>query len=155
VFTAGVPPELAAALQWGGAGGFWLCVKRLTSGTFASVASWCDNPGTTTVPRTNPFVMTATHVRRSQDYLQMTQEVFARCLHTPRRMLEKREQGLAKPTGTAAALLTLVERRPDVIQGIGCPLTLVQFVQQLLQKRPSGPPSDHFRPDHQTPIYTA
>ncbi len=25
-------------------GGFWLCMKRLTSGTFASVASWCDNP---------------------------------------------------------------------------------------------------------------
>lgn len=69
-----------------------------------------------TVPKAKPIVMTAADVRRIRDRLQMSQEVFARCLHTPRRTLEKWEQGLAKPTGTAAALLTLVDRRPDVLQ---------------------------------------
>jgi putative transcriptional regulator len=51
-----------------------------------------------------------------RDHLNMSQEVFARCLHTSRRTLEKWEQGQAKPTGTAAALLTLVEQHPSVIE---------------------------------------
>ena len=55
-------------------------------------------------------------MRRIRAHLNMSQEVFARCLHTPRRTLEKWEQGLAKPTGTAAAPLSLVERRPDVLE---------------------------------------
>jgi putative transcriptional regulator len=71
---------------------------------------------TTTVPQAKPLVITAARVRRIRDHLKMSQEVFARCLHTSRRTLEKWEQGQAKPTGTAAALLTLVERHPSVVQ---------------------------------------
>ena len=69
---------------------------------------------TSTVPKPKPIVMTAAHVRRIRDHLHMSQEVFARCLHTPRRTLEKWEQGLAHPTGTAAALLRLVDRKSVV-----------------------------------------
>ncbi len=71
---------------------------------------------TSTVLKAKPIVMTASHVRRIRDRLKMSQEVFARYLHTPKRTLEKWEQGLAKPTGAAAALLTLVERHPDVLK---------------------------------------
>jgi len=68
------------------------------------------------VPQAKPLVITAARVRRIRDHLKMSQEVFARCLHTSRRTLEKWEQGQAKPTGTAVALLTLVERHPSVVQ---------------------------------------
>jgi putative transcriptional regulator len=71
---------------------------------------------TSTVPKAKLIVMTSSHVRRIRDGLNMSQEVFARYLHMPRRTLEKWEQGLAKPTGAAAALLALVERHPDVMQ---------------------------------------
>lgn len=71
---------------------------------------------TSTVPKAKPIVMTGAQVRRIRDSLHMSQEVFARCLHTSRRTLEKWEQDQAKPAGAAAALLALVERRPDVIE---------------------------------------
>jgi DNA-binding transcriptional regulator YiaG len=44
---------------------------------------------TSTVPKGKPMVMSAFHVRRIRDRLKMSQEVFARCLHTPRRTQEK------------------------------------------------------------------
>jgi len=46
----------------------------------------------------------------------MSQEIFARCLHTPRPTRKKWKQGLAQPTGMAAAFLKLAELRPDVLQ---------------------------------------
>ena len=67
-------------------------------------------------PKPKPIVMTGRRVRRIRDHVQMSQEVFARCLHTSRRTLEKWEQGLAKPSGSAAALLMLVERHPGMLQ---------------------------------------
>ena len=70
---------------------------------------------TTTVPASKPIAMDGRRVRRIRAQLKMSQEVFARCLHTSRRTIEKWEQGLAKPTGSASALLVLVERRPEVI----------------------------------------
>jgi putative transcriptional regulator len=70
---------------------------------------------TSTIPKAKPIVMTGAQVRLIRDQLNLSQEVFARYLHTPRRTLEKWEQGLTKPSGAAAAMLKLVERRPEIL----------------------------------------
>ncbi len=38
---------------------------------------------TSTVQKAKPIPMTGSHVRRIRAHLNMSQEVFARCLHTP------------------------------------------------------------------------
>lgn len=70
---------------------------------------------TSEVPKPKPIKMPGSRVRRIRSRLHMSQEVFARCLHTSRRTLEKWEQDEAQPTGAAAALLALVDRHPEIV----------------------------------------
>jgi putative transcriptional regulator len=70
---------------------------------------------TSEVPRPKPIKMPGKRVRGIRSRLHMSQEVFARCIHTSRRTLEKWEQDEAKPTGAAAALLALVDRHPEIV----------------------------------------
>ena len=69
----------------------------------------------TTVQAPKPILMSGTRVQRIRRKARMSQAVFARCLHTSRRTLEKWEQGRTTPTGSAAALLMLVDRHPEVL----------------------------------------
>ena len=97
-------------------------MKRLMTDLRDAVASINEHHAgkitlrTTSIPKPKPIVMTGRRVRRIRDHVQMSQEVFARCLHTSRRTLEKWEQGLARPSGSAAALLMLVERHSGMLQ---------------------------------------
>ncbi len=70
---------------------------------------------TSEVPKSKPIKMPGSRVRRIRARLHMSQEIFARCIHTSRRTLEKWEHDEAHPTGTAAALLALVDRHPDIM----------------------------------------
>ena len=70
------------------------------------------------VPEAKPVQMSARRVRRIRDSLHLSQEIFARCLHTSRRTVEKWEQGVSKPAGTAAALLALVDKYPELISDL-------------------------------------
>ncbi|MDA3961911.1 MAG: helix-turn-helix domain-containing protein [Planctomycetota bacterium] len=67
------------------------------------------------VPVAKPIRMTARRVKTLRKRLNVSQEVFARYLHTSRRTVEKWEQGTSKPTGSAAVLLALVEKRPKLL----------------------------------------
>lgn len=66
------------------------------------------------VPRTRPISMPPKRVHRIREAAGMSQEVFSRCLHISPRTLEKWEQGSSHPTGAGAALLTLIERHPEM-----------------------------------------
>ncbi|MBA3846280.1 MAG: helix-turn-helix domain-containing protein [Planctomycetes bacterium] len=70
---------------------------------------------TSKVPKLRPISMSGTRVRRIRSRVHMSQEVFARCLHTSRRTIEKWEQGSSSPTGTAAALLALLDKHPEYV----------------------------------------
>lgn len=70
---------------------------------------------TSKVPKPVPIAMPGKRVRRIRDQVHMSQEVFARCLHTSRRTLEKWEQDACAPTGTAAALLALLDKHPEIV----------------------------------------
>ncbi len=70
---------------------------------------------THTVQKPRPISMSGARVRRIRSRVHMSQEVFARCLHTSRRTVEKWEQGSSAPTGTAAALLALLDRHPEYL----------------------------------------
>lgn len=70
---------------------------------------------TSKVPKMHPITMPGKRVRRIRNRVHMSQEVFARCLHTSRRTVEKWEQGSSAPTGTAAALLALLDKHPEMI----------------------------------------
>ncbi len=70
---------------------------------------------TSKVPKPHPIHMSGSRVRRIRTKVHMSQEVFARCLHTSRRTLEKWEQGSSEPTGTAAALLALLDKHPEIV----------------------------------------
>ena len=70
---------------------------------------------TSKVPKMHPITMPGKRVRRIRGRVHMSQEVFARCLHTSRRTVEKWEQGSSAPTGTAAALLALLDKHPEMI----------------------------------------
>jgi putative transcriptional regulator len=59
------------------------------------------------VPEAKPVQMSARRVRRIRD-----------SLHTSRRTVEKWEQGVSKPAGTAAALLALVDKHPELISDL-------------------------------------
>lgn len=67
------------------------------------------------MPKMRPIAMPGTRVRRIRSRAHMSQEVFARCLHTSRRTIEKWEQGSSAPTGTAAALLALLDKHPEIV----------------------------------------
>jgi len=69
---------------------------------------------THTVPAASAVQMTPRRIQRIREHLRVSQEIFARLLHTSRRTVEKWEQGTSKPTGAAAALLALVEKRPEL-----------------------------------------
>jgi putative transcriptional regulator len=70
---------------------------------------------TNKVPKLRPISMSGKRVRGIRSRAHMSQEVFARCLHTSRRTLEKWEQGSSAPTGTAAALLALLDKHPEIV----------------------------------------
>jgi putative transcriptional regulator len=70
---------------------------------------------TSTVPKPRPIAMSGKRVRRIRSRVNMSQEVFARCLHTSRRTVEKWEQESSTPTGMAAALLALIDKHPDIV----------------------------------------
>ncbi|MBA3708782.1 MAG: helix-turn-helix domain-containing protein [Planctomycetes bacterium] len=70
---------------------------------------------TYTVPKLRAIIMSGKRVRRIRSRVHMSQEVFARCLHTSRRTVEKWEQGSNAPTGTTAALLALLDKHPEIV----------------------------------------
>lgn len=70
------------------------------------------------VPMSKPVKMSAKRIQRLRSGVQASQEIFARCLHTSRRTVEKWEQGVSSPTGATAALLALIEKRPEIIEDL-------------------------------------
>ncbi|TVR44309.1 MAG: helix-turn-helix domain-containing protein [Planctomycetota bacterium] len=69
---------------------------------------------THSVPPASPVQMTKRRIQKIREQLRVSQEIFARSLHTSRRTIEKWEQGISKPSGATAALLALVEKRPEL-----------------------------------------
>jgi putative transcriptional regulator len=67
------------------------------------------------VSKPRPIVMSGKRVRRIRSRVHMSQALFARCLHTSRRTVEKWEQGSSAPTGTSAALLALLDKHPEIV----------------------------------------
>jgi len=53
-----------------------------------------------------------------RERLNLSQNVFAKCLRTKVRTLENWEQGRAKPNAQAALLIHLVDRYPDTVKKI-------------------------------------
>lgn len=70
------------------------------------------------VPAPKPVRLTAASIRRLRQGLNLSQELFARCLHTSRRTVEKWEQGSSHPTGATAALLALLRKRNELIEDL-------------------------------------
>ncbi len=69
-------------------------------------------------PVAKPVHMTPARIRRLREGLQLSQELFARCLHTSRRTLEKWEQATSHPTGATVALLALLDKRNELIDDL-------------------------------------
>lgn len=59
--------------------------------------------------------MSANDIRAVREQFNMSRAVFASCLHTSTRTLEKWEQGLSKPNEQAITLLKLTEKYPDTL----------------------------------------
>ncbi len=59
--------------------------------------------------------MSAHDIRAVREQFNMSRAVFASCLHTSIRTLEKWEQGLSKPNEQAVTLLKLTEKYPDTM----------------------------------------
>jgi putative transcriptional regulator len=60
--------------------------------------------------------MSADDIRAVRKQFNMSRAVFASCLHTSIRTLEKWEQGLSKPNEQAITLLKLTEKYPDTLE---------------------------------------
>lgn len=57
-------------------------------------------------------------VARIRHRLNLSQQAFARRLRIPLSTVQKWERNATKPTGAAAALIELLDRRPDVIDAL-------------------------------------
>ena len=60
--------------------------------------------------------VTAEELVQLRQRLNLSRNLFARCLRTNERTLENWEQGRARPNAQAALLIRLVERYPDTVE---------------------------------------
>ncbi|MGI8638716.1 MAG: helix-turn-helix domain-containing protein [Pyrinomonadaceae bacterium] len=69
---------------------------------------------TTTLPRP-PQKMTSAEIAALREKLNASQAVFARYLNISVKTVQAWEQGLNKPSGAALRLLTIVQKRPEIL----------------------------------------
>ncbi len=67
------------------------------------------------VPSKKPIVISKSRILKIRAANGMSREFFARCLHTSGRTIEKWEQGVTRPSGLAATMLALLEKRPELV----------------------------------------
>jgi len=79
-----------------------------------------DNPEWTAADfaRARPFTEVRKQWRAQRERAGLTQEQLAAIMGVSVRTLQEWEQGRREPTGPAKALLTIAQRRPDVLREI-------------------------------------
>ena len=66
-----------------------------------------------------PREFTADEIREIRDRLKMSQGIFAEVIGVSKKTVESWEYGRVKPSGTAARILTIADKDPEVLQRCG------------------------------------